>query len=521
VGGTIETKTELVTPANSAGNAKMPPRAPEFTPQQQVRKKTVEEFSKVDADLAKQLDNTQRIDGAAGYISERHNNHGPAVKFWQEHLKEWAISQGGAVAEKFKNMVVTDSFASNPLFNELIKTFQRIMNVPGGADGVIGPRTFRVFALGHFDASYGEGAFTKYTSVSMLSEEEYETVLYNPSRNGYDLDYLPGVGESIESYSKEDATLDNIPAAVKSDLLESSKKYQYEPQRVLNAVNKASKARGIPPIIILRIMQQESNFNPRCTSSAGAAGLMQLMPENCRELGVSDPFDIEQNIEAGVRHFSDYYKRQGTIPLALAAYNAGPGNVDKYRGIPPFQETQDYVRKIMGRLASSLSEAELYKYAQMKEGGSDTLHQRYSWDCGPTAHANMFGDMLGLDKAKLAATFRAMQGPGGMSWANPARFKRIAENISGKNIVMRNLGDASPQELETLLRQGWQITGSFKSVITRSGHITNISGVTVENGEVKFINEDPNRKNVSRGLTELTPSQVANGGRQFWAFKVA
>jgi hypothetical protein len=177
VGGTIETKTELSTPPNSAGNAKMPPRAPEFTPQQQVRKKTVEEFSKVDADLAKQLDNTQRIDGAAGYISERHNNHGPAVKFWQEHLKEWAISQGGAVAEKFKNMVVTDSFASNPLFNELIKTFQRIMNVPGGADGVIGPRTFRVLALGHFDASYGEGAFTKYTSVSILSEEEYKKIL--------------------------------------------------------------------------------------------------------------------------------------------------------------------------------------------------------------------------------------------------------------------------------------------------------------------------------------------------------
>jgi hypothetical protein len=179
VGGPIETTnnpSSVKQADKQAGNAKMP-RAPEFGPQPQVRKKTVEEFSKVDTQLAKQLDNTQRIDGAAGYVSERHNSSGPSVRFWQEQLKEWAICQGGAVAEKFKNMMVTDSFATNPLFKDLIKAFQKIMNVPGGADGIIGPRTFRVFALGHFDATYGEGSFTKYTSVGILSEEEYKKIL--------------------------------------------------------------------------------------------------------------------------------------------------------------------------------------------------------------------------------------------------------------------------------------------------------------------------------------------------------
>ena len=104
---------------------------------------------------------------------------------------------------------------------------------------------------------------------------------------------------------------------------------------------------AIPPALVKAVMKAESNFDPSAVSRAGAQGLMQLMPATAAELGVEDAFQAEENIHGGTRYLRAMLDRYGSWRHALAAYNAGPQAVDRYEGIPPYPETQEYVDRVL------------------------------------------------------------------------------------------------------------------------------------------------------------------------------
>ena len=116
-------------------------------------------------------------------------------------------------------------------------------------------------------------------------------------------------------------------------------------------IHSASQRYGVDARLIATVIRVESGFNPRAVSRAGARGLMQLMPDTARRLGVRDSFNPRENIDGGVRHLRYLLDRyNGDVTLALAAYNAGEVAVDTYGGVPPYDETQQYVLRITARI---------------------------------------------------------------------------------------------------------------------------------------------------------------------------
>lgn len=112
-------------------------------------------------------------------------------------------------------------------------------------------------------------------------------------------------------------------------------------------IQQASERFGVKPSLIKAVINAESGFDQKATSDKGAQGLMQLMPKTANDMEVEDPYEPEENIFGGVRYLSDLLGRYNSINLALAAYNAGPENVDAYNGVPPFPETEIFIKRVL------------------------------------------------------------------------------------------------------------------------------------------------------------------------------
>lgn len=192
---------------------------------------------------------------------------------------------------------------------------------------------------------------------------------------------------------------------------------KYTPKEIDAKVGAYAIQHGVDTNIIRAMVTQESGWKTKAVSKKGAQGLMQLMPATAKSLGVTDPYDVDQNLWAGIKYFKMQLDRfDGNVELALAAYNAGPGAVKKYGGIPPYKETQNYVKKITAGIK--------------KRGGVDKDHYLVKFSIGSNEYQLMDTDTGGLSRKGIN------------------NFVHLIQNAAGYKGKVQRIYTSSPELLE-------------------------------------------------------------------------
>lgn len=230
----------------------------------------------------------------------------------------------------------TDSSSTNALTDNQSIFSDMMEEILGDASTASNAKLSSLLGLGTANADI-------LNQLANTSEGTLESLLYKGSNAVYIPESVKQALASSYGHTKLDSYVsDNvIGSTAYANSLAGADQYAA-------IIEKASVTYGVPEKLIAAVIKQESNFNPSVVSHAGAQGLMQLMPQTAQYLGVTNAFDPEQNIMAGAKYLRQMLDKFNNDPtLALAAYNAGASRVTKYGGIPPFKETQNYVKKVM------------------------------------------------------------------------------------------------------------------------------------------------------------------------------